>query len=56
MASAGMHAVSGVKLAGLVPLSAILDASMRVGGRNGRLAESPGTITIAPRTLESLRR
>ncbi len=56
MASAGMHAISGVKLAGLVPLSAILDASMRVGGRNGRLAESPGTITIAPRTLESLRR
>ncbi len=56
MASAGMHAVSGLKLAGLLPLSAILDASMRVGGRNGRLAESPGTITIAPRTLESLRR
>ena len=32
IASAGMHAVAGVKLAGLVPLSAILDASIRVGG------------------------
>ena len=32
IASAGMHALGGVKLAGLVPLSAILDASIRVGG------------------------
>jgi MoaA/NifB/PqqE/SkfB family radical SAM enzyme len=56
MASAGMHAVSGLKLAGLVPLSAILDASIRVGGRKGRLADAPDLVTIAPRTLESLRR
>jgi MoaA/NifB/PqqE/SkfB family radical SAM enzyme len=32
IASAGMHALAGVKLAGLVPLSAILNASIRVGG------------------------
>ena len=32
MASAGMHALSGMKLGGLVPLSAILNASIRVGG------------------------
>lgn len=56
MASAAMHAVSGVKLAGLVPLSAILDASMRVGGRKGRFPETPEMVTIAARTLESLRR
>jgi pyruvate-formate lyase-activating enzyme len=30
MASAGMHAVGGLKLGGLIPLSAILNASMRV--------------------------
>jgi organic radical activating enzyme len=56
MASAGVHAVSGVKLAGLVRLSAILDASMRVGGRKVRLPETPEMVTIAPRTWESLRR
>ena len=39
MASAGMHAVSGLKLGGLVPLSAILNASIRLGGR-GVLAAS----------------
>lgn len=32
MASAGMHAVSSFKLGGVVPLGAILNASMRVGG------------------------
>jgi MoaA/NifB/PqqE/SkfB family radical SAM enzyme len=31
LASIGMHAVAGVKLGGLLPLSAILNASMRVG-------------------------
>ena len=31
MASAGMHAVSRARIAGLVPLSAILNASLRVG-------------------------
>ncbi len=33
IASAGMHAVAGFKLGGLIPLSAILDASLRVGHR-----------------------
>jgi MoaA/NifB/PqqE/SkfB family radical SAM enzyme len=37
MASAGMHAVASVKLGGLVPLSSLLDASMRAG----RLWPSP---------------
>jgi MoaA/NifB/PqqE/SkfB family radical SAM enzyme len=34
MASAGMHAVSRIKLGGLLPLSAILDASVRLGRRS----------------------
>jgi MoaA/NifB/PqqE/SkfB family radical SAM enzyme len=34
IASAGMHAVGRVKLAGILPLSAILNASIRVGGFN----------------------
>lgn len=34
MASAGMHALTRLKLGGLVPLSAILNASLRIGGRN----------------------
>jgi hypothetical protein len=38
MASAAMHAVAGIKLGGLVPLSAILNASLRIGG-GGRPAE-----------------
>jgi MoaA/NifB/PqqE/SkfB family radical SAM enzyme len=33
IASAGMHAVAGIKLAGVIPLSAILNASIRIGGR-----------------------
>jgi hypothetical protein len=33
IASAGMHAVAGIKLGGLIPLSAILAASFRVGQR-----------------------
>ena len=32
MASAGMHALASLKLGGLVPLSAILNASIRLGG------------------------
>ena len=31
IASAGMHGVAGVKLAGILPLSSILDASIRLG-------------------------
>lgn len=34
IASAGMHAVAAVKLGGLIPLSALLDASIRVGARS----------------------
>lgn len=33
LASAGMHAVAGLKLGGILPLSAILHASMRLGAR-----------------------
>jgi MoaA/NifB/PqqE/SkfB family radical SAM enzyme len=33
-ASAGMHGLTSLKLAGLIPLSAILNASIRLGGRN----------------------
>jgi MoaA/NifB/PqqE/SkfB family radical SAM enzyme len=33
IASAGMHAVAGVKLGGLIPLSAILNASIHLGDR-----------------------
>jgi hypothetical protein len=32
LASAGMHAFASVRLGGILPLSAILNASMRVGG------------------------
>jgi MoaA/NifB/PqqE/SkfB family radical SAM enzyme len=32
IASAGMHAIAGLKLGGLIPVSAILNASMRLGG------------------------
>jgi MoaA/NifB/PqqE/SkfB family radical SAM enzyme len=32
IASAGMHAVAGLKLGGLIPLSAILNASIEMGG------------------------
>jgi hypothetical protein len=33
IASAGMHSVASLKLGGLVPVSAILNASMRLSGR-----------------------
>jgi pyruvate-formate lyase-activating enzyme len=36
MASAGMHGLASLKLGGLVPISAILNASIRVGGRLAR--------------------
>jgi hypothetical protein len=35
MASAGMHALASMKLGGVIPLSAILNASIGVGGRLG---------------------
>lgn len=35
VASAGMHAVSGIKLGGLVPLSAVLNATMSLARRDG---------------------
>jgi hypothetical protein len=33
MAAAGMHAVSEWKLAGIIPLSTLLNTSIRVGAR-----------------------
>ena len=35
IASAAMHTVAGLKLGGIVPLSAILNASLRLGARRG---------------------
>src|SRR5438132_8944792 len=44
MASAGMHGLASLKVGGLVPISAIFNASLRVGGRSAQTA-------IAPRPL-----
>jgi len=48
LASAGMHALSGVKLGGLIPLSSILNASLRFGERSYRrsaeFVETTGTL------------
>jgi hypothetical protein len=41
MASAGLHAFATVKLGGLIPLSGILNASLRVGGRAANGAMTP---------------
>jgi sulfatase maturation enzyme AslB (radical SAM superfamily) len=43
IASAGMHALASLKVGGLIPLSRILDASLRFGGEKspGRLAAPP---------------
>jgi sulfatase maturation enzyme AslB (radical SAM superfamily) len=38
VASAGMHALAGLKLGGLIPLSAILNASIRLGARRASRA------------------
>jgi MoaA/NifB/PqqE/SkfB family radical SAM enzyme len=35
IASAGLHALAGTKLGGLLPLSSIVNASLRLGGHNG---------------------
>lgn len=35
LASAGMHAIAGIKLGGLIPVSTLLNASIRLGGLNG---------------------
>jgi MoaA/NifB/PqqE/SkfB family radical SAM enzyme len=43
IASAGMNAVAAVRLGGLVPLSALLDVSLRVGARG-----APGQPAIEP--------
>ena len=37
IASAGMHAVSRFKIGGLLPLSSILNASLRIGARSGEV-------------------
>src|SRR5438132_818373 len=42
MASAGMHAVAGLKLGGLIPLSAILNTSIRLGAGGVLAASSVG--------------
>jgi len=36
LASAGMHGLASLKLGGLIPLSAVLDASIRLGGRSAQ--------------------
>ncbi len=41
LASAGMHAVGGFKLGGLIPLSAILNASLRFGGSIAAVSHAP---------------
>ena len=43
IASAGMHALASLKIGGMIPLSAILDASLRFGGARApeRLAAQP---------------
>ena len=43
IASAGMHAIASIKLGGLIPVSTILNASIRLGGLNGN-----GSPTIGP--------
>jgi hypothetical protein len=43
IASAGMHALGGVKLGGILPLSAILNASLRVGGLGSHSSRSATT-------------
>jgi len=48
LASAGMHAAGAIKLAGLIPLSAILNASVRLGG--SRPVALP---SIGPRVSEA---
>jgi MoaA/NifB/PqqE/SkfB family radical SAM enzyme len=45
IASAGMHAVASLKLGGLIPLSAILNTSIRLGGRS-----APAPPSVEPRT------
>jgi MoaA/NifB/PqqE/SkfB family radical SAM enzyme len=48
IASAGMHALAGMKLAGLVPLSTILNASIRVGGGGVPVPSSAGPEMAIP--------
>ena len=45
IASAGMHALAGLKIGGLIPIAAILDASIRLGGRT-----APGSPLIGSQT------
>lgn len=46
MASAGMHAVSGMKLGGVLPLSAVLEASMRLGQPAAKRPENNASMEI----------
>lgn len=43
LASAGMHALRGLRIGGVIPVSAILEASIRVGGRG-----APATASAEP--------
>ena len=46
LASAGMHAVSGIKLGGLVPLSTVVNASLSLGHRQAAtLSTEPSSLT-----------
>ncbi|HEY2634889.1 MAG TPA: hypothetical protein VGI51_09195, partial [Steroidobacteraceae bacterium] len=45
IASAGMHALASLKLGGLIPVGAILNASIRLGSRS-----VPPSPSIEPRT------
>jgi hypothetical protein len=45
MASAGMHGLGRLKLGGIVPLSAILNASIRLGGESARTLSWLGSRT-----------
>ncbi|MGD0669870.1 MAG: radical SAM protein [Bryobacteraceae bacterium] len=42
LASAGMHALRGLRIGGLIPVAAILDASIRIGGRGAAATASAG--------------
>jgi len=53
LASAGMHAVAGLKVGGLLPLSAILNASIRLGGRGGAARSTAGEAPSRNLTLIS---
>jgi MoaA/NifB/PqqE/SkfB family radical SAM enzyme len=48
IASAAMHAMAGLKLGGLIPLSTILNASIRLGGLGSRRGSSEADPQVGP--------